>query len=593
MLFTVFGLGDSAYERFCWASKKLVRRLLSLGAKLFVEACHADEQERFGYETALMPWMEKLFESLLEMMPLPDGLEILPASQIPAPRAGLAFVKDENPRPLLPVEPVTKYHEATLLINKRITTDGWYQDVRHLRFHFEDPVTWNPGDIAVLHPHTHPDDVQALLERFGWIGRADVPIRLSRTSTTGHAIPSHVLDHPTTLREIFTSVLDISCVPRKAFFEWLVHFTSDSLEKEKFEEFTSISEEGQDDLYQYTHRVRRTILEVLQDFRHVSIPLEYIFDVFPLIRARQFSIASSSRYPMVPLHPTTNSSSSQQDKDETDPVQNGQLSDGKKEKEGVYLDLCVAIVTYRTKLKAPRRGLCTTWLSNLNPPLLDLSSPFPTNQETNGDTNEKQSPETNNPLRIRVGIRRGALRLPPRPKPPQSSLKGDVIAGVQIETSNEKENNACTPVICIGPGTGVAPMRAIIQERITRDETDNTLYFGCRSSSQDYHYAREWEAHAQAGDLTFSVAFSRDQPEGERKVYVQDLIERDSARIWELVGKRNAWVYISGASNKMPAAVKAAIRQAAITEGGLSESEADTYVGKMEWEGRLFEECWS
>lgn len=48
MAFTVFGLGDSAYERFCWASKKLVRRLLSLGATQFVPSCHADEQERFG-----------------------------------------------------------------------------------------------------------------------------------------------------------------------------------------------------------------------------------------------------------------------------------------------------------------------------------------------------------------------------------------------------------------------------------------------------------------------------------------------------------------------------------------------------------------
>lgn len=49
LAFTVFGLGDSAYERFCWASKKLVRRLLGLGATQIAESCHADEQDRFGY----------------------------------------------------------------------------------------------------------------------------------------------------------------------------------------------------------------------------------------------------------------------------------------------------------------------------------------------------------------------------------------------------------------------------------------------------------------------------------------------------------------------------------------------------------------
>ena len=52
--FTVFGLGDSAYERFCWASKKLVRRMESLGAKEFHPSCHADEQERFGYTLAVV-----------------------------------------------------------------------------------------------------------------------------------------------------------------------------------------------------------------------------------------------------------------------------------------------------------------------------------------------------------------------------------------------------------------------------------------------------------------------------------------------------------------------------------------------------------
>ena len=52
--FTVFGLGDSAYERFCWASKKLVRRMESLGAKEFHPSCHADEQERFGYTPAVI-----------------------------------------------------------------------------------------------------------------------------------------------------------------------------------------------------------------------------------------------------------------------------------------------------------------------------------------------------------------------------------------------------------------------------------------------------------------------------------------------------------------------------------------------------------
>ncbi|KIM26533.1 hypothetical protein M408DRAFT_330504 [Serendipita vermifera MAFF 305830] len=526
MEFTVFGLGDSAYERFCWASKMLVRRLLSLGAMEFHPSRHSDEQERFGYETALIPWMEEMFETLLTNYPLPDSLQVLPASQLPSPRITLITQEEGSIMPFLPDEPATIYHDAVLIKNQRVTKPDWYQDVRHLTFSFKENLTWAPGDIAVLHPCAQREDVDALLERFGWTSMADKPLRIQQTSSS-QPLPAYLLDRPTTLRNLFTSVLDISSVPRKAFFELLVHFTEDELEIGKLQEFTSLSAEGQDDLYEYTHRVRRTILEVLQDFRHISIPLDYIFDVFPLIRPRQFSIASSSQYAKQKnVAPSS--------------------TDEPAKSSGTELDLCVAIVSYKTRLKVPRRGLCTTWLASLEPA-----------------TGEDHTSATT----LRIGIRKGALKVP-------EPGKDEKIA----------------PVICVGPGTGVAPMRAVIQERIVRGEHDNVLYFGCRSAKEDYYYADEWETAAQAGKLTFSVAFSRDQ---EKKIYVQDLIEQDAFRIWDLVEKQRASVYISGASNKMPAAVKAAIKTAAISEGKLSEEEATKYISTMEWEGRLYEECWS
>ena len=95
-------------------------------------------------------------------------------------------------------------------------------------------------------------------------------------------------------------------------------------------------------------------------------------------------------------------------------------------------------------------------------------------------------------------------------------------------------------------------------------------------------------------------------------MYVQDLIEEDSARVWELVGVEDAWVYISGYNRpfpgsfdmlttslfavrptKCPFGVKGAIKNAAIKEGGMTEEDADKWIGKLEWEGRLVEECWS
>lgn len=83
-------------------------------------------------------------------------------------------------------------------------------------------------------------------------------------------------------------------IPRRYTFEILSHFTDSELEYEKLVEFNSA--EGQQELYNYCHRPKRTILEVLADFPHAvaKIPIEYLFEIFQPIRPRAFSIASAS-----------------------------------------------------------------------------------------------------------------------------------------------------------------------------------------------------------------------------------------------------------------------------------------------------------
>lgn len=139
------------------------------------------------------------------------------------------------------------------------------------------------------------------------------------------------------------------------------------------------------------------------------------------------------------------------------------------------------------------------------------------------------------------------------------------------------------------------------------------MYQGCRSATKDQHYKSEFEALASQSQIIYRVACSRDSPEGVKRTYVQDLIAEDAKRICELVDKKNAWVFISGyvhlrylllsdfsvshapqrSSNRMPAAVKAAIRDAIRDYGGRSEEGATDYVATMEREGRLVEDCWS
>jgi len=113
-----------------------------------------------------------------------------------------------------------------------------------------------------------------------------------RPCSLDQPLPSH-WSNRTTLRELFATRLDIFSVPRRSFFEWLAYFTSDELETEKLQEFAS--SEGQEELWAYANRPKRTIAEVLSEFKSAVIPLDYLADVFPEIRPRQFSIASSSK----------------------------------------------------------------------------------------------------------------------------------------------------------------------------------------------------------------------------------------------------------------------------------------------------------
>ncbi|KAH9072831.1 riboflavin synthase domain-like protein, partial [Lactarius deliciosus] len=505
--YAVFGLGDSSYEKFCWPAKKLTRRLEQLGARSICPRAEGDTQHTLGTDGAFQPWVSTLVHGLLKLLPLPPHLSLLPAEELPTPRVTIIPATREDLQnehdPLLGDD---RYHTFEITENERITADDWYQEVRHLVFRCSDVLAYDPGDVAVVHPKASPVDVDSFLTTMGWSNVADDPIQM-RHVFEDQSLPDH-LPRVSTLRSLFTSHLDINAVPKRSFFWFLKHFAADEREREKLGEFSS--PDGAEELYEYATRLRRTIREVVAEFRSVRVPRDYIFDVFPPLRAREFSIASSAS-----VHPHE-------------------------------VHLCVAIIDYKTKLKARRRGVGTLFFPRL---LFLLCS---------------------NPLRpgatLRLGITNGLLALPPDPT---------------------------TPVICVGPGTGVAPVRAVLEARVHVGAEDNTLYFGHRASGKDAHYSHEWTALAEAGKLTYRVTASRDGPEGTRRVYVQDLIRQDAKRVWELVHDKRAWVYISGSSNKMPAGVRAALVEIAREEGKMGEEEARAYVARMEKEERLFEECWS
>ncbi|MFB2721142.1 assimilatory sulfite reductase (NADPH) flavoprotein subunit [Shewanella xiamenensis] len=132
-----------------------------------------------------------------------------------------------------------------------------------------------------------------------------------------------------------------------------------------------------------------------------------------------------------------------------------------------------------------------------------------------------------------------------------------------------------TPVIMIGPGTGVAPFRAFMQERVAQGaEGDNWLFFGNPHFEQDFLYQTEWQQYLKNGDLTrIDVAFSRDQA---HKIYVQHRIKEQGQALWQWL-QNGAHLYICGDAERMAKDVHQALLAVAVEFGGLSSEAAEEY----------------
>jgi sulfite reductase (NADPH) flavoprotein alpha-component len=147
-----------------------------------------------------------------------------------------------------------------------------------------------------------------------------------------------------------------------------------------------------------------------------------------------------------------------------------------------------------------------------------------------------------------------------------------------------------TPIIMVGPGTGIAPFRAFVEERLaTGAKGKNWLFFGDRSHAHDYLYGDEWEARRKDGILHgLDLAWSRDQ---EEKVYVQHKMLERGAELWAWL-QEGAVFYVCGDAFRMAKDVDQALRQIACTEGSLSEEDAATWVRSLQREKRYLKDVY-
>lgn len=524
--FAIFGLGDSSYPRFCWPERMFRKRLIDLGADE-IHRGEGDEQHYLGLDGTFQPFLSELFAKFVQLHPLPQCLHVLPDDAALPPSLELRLVKQDGDVLRVTTKVRSNINGTRwlrLTRNERLTTPNHFQDVRLLEFEVpsdsEPDLGYQAGDIAALRPVNNTDQCLALLERMGWTEHKDDLVQV------WNSLAQHVIELPAvhpppapsspTLLEYLQYHVNPFAPLRPSFFPLIRPFATSDLERQKLDEFCTPGD-GYDEAMEYAVRPRRTVWEVLEEFRSVKIPLDRAAEALGgEMREREFSIASAPS-----IHPRK-------------------------------IQLIVAIVEYRTRIRELRRGVATRWLASLDPHIAEV------------------------PL-IPVTFRTShTLRLPPTPT---------------------------TPIIAIGPGTGVAPLRGLILERIARDGSNcgnaiNHIFLGCRSVNDDRLLAKEWQQLADAGKVSVRWAISRTDADGRprdkgEKEYVQDVLLRHGEELWNLL-LRGAWIYICGSSSKMPESVRSAFVAIIEEEGGLERDQAERFITeRLENAGRWKEECWS
>ena len=160
---------------------------------------------------------------------------------------------------------------------------------------------------------------------------------------------------------------------------------------------------------------------------------------------------------------------------------------------------------------------------------------------------------------------------------------------VPVFPSNAKHfhlpENPDTPIIMIGPGTGVAPFRAYLQERkVTGAKGKNWLFFGAQHVNCDFAYEEDFDAFMKEGTLTrLDCAWSRDQAQ---KVYVQHKMAENAAEIWKWIDAEGAQFFVCGDARRMAKDVDATLRKIVQEHGGKSVEQANEYVEKLKNEKR-------
>eukprot|EP00741_Cyanophora_paradoxa_P022037 tig00021433_g21273.t1 len=323
--------------------------------------------------------------------------------------------------------------------------------------------------------------------------------RRSQTPASGRPTAPFLGD-AWTLEQAFSSFVDIVQPPTRKLLAEFARHAKDESERTRLKGLAIGEEGGPEGYAAWVRAAERSVVEVLEAFPSVDLPLERLFAGLPRLAPRYYSIASA---------PAASAGAA---------------------------EIVVGVVRYTTPAGRIHEGLCSSALARLVP-------------------GADQVP---------IFVRSSTFRLP---------------------------TEATRPIIMVGPGTGLAPFRAFLQEMVVRGagaRCETHLYCGCRTRGEEI-FADFFEGLRTSGLLTARrVAYSR---EAER-VHVQNCMLDDGETLWNLLAERGAHLFVCGDAQRMAPAVHSTVVRIVELYGGLGHSAAESFVKGLVESSRYLSDVW-
>ncbi|KIP05352.1 hypothetical protein PHLGIDRAFT_128913 [Phlebiopsis gigantea 11061_1 CR5-6] len=577
--YVVFGLGNKTYEHYNLISRNVDRDLEKMDATRIGERGEGDDDK--SMEEDYLEWKDGMWEAFAKAMNVEEGqggdtpdFVVTEVYDHPAEKVYLGELSARALTRTKGIHDAKNPYPAPITMAKELFAPGADRNCVHIEFSTEGSgVTYQHGDHVGVWPLNADAEVDRLLCALGLYEKKDTVISIESLDPALAKVPFPV---PTTYATVLRHYIDISALVGRQILGALSKYaptpeaeaTLKDLNSNK-ERYNAVVANGCMKLGEVLQHAAGNDLHAIPTTSNTTawkIPFDIIVSSIPRLQPRFYSISSSPK-----LHPNTVHATVVVLKYKSDHVHNLQS-------RWIY-------------------GVGSNFLLNVKyaahhdntPPLVDDDGKEPALTTMHYPPYAIEGPrgayKQGTIVKVPIHIRRSTFRLPTNPK---------------------------SPVIMIGPGTGVAPFRGFVQERVAMarrtiekngpeglaDWGPIRLYFGCRRSDQDFLYKDEWPEYAKElhGKFIMRCAFSREppyKPDGG-KIYVQDLIWEDAEQIADAIINGKGYVYVCGDAKSMSKSVEETLcRILGEAKGGSAEVEGAAELKLLKERNRLLLDVWS